>query len=169
MTIIIIFAILFIIFIVFLIIFRILNSKPIYQNIRPASLIKYLNILYERGYDGGIIYIYDSSNKRFIQFIKNIKSKGDVHIELGFPRVKWTQKYYDILKDFLIKKNINYENINDKSGKVEFIVIDCKSDIGFCIFLINEIFIKIFDIKYEDLKYNIKYENVSPREEKIGF
>ncbi|MBI9099529.1 MAG: hypothetical protein JEY91_13685 [Spirochaetaceae bacterium] len=154
--------------IILLIFFRYYLSQPIVHKVTQNQLGKYFKILLYRGYDGGYTIIEGSLKKTFLQYKKYI-TENEVYLEMSFPKAKWSQEYYDRLKEYLEKREIKYRINNSSESPIEFIDINCSNDIDFCTALTRDIFVNIFDYTDDDLNYKIKFYDVSPKDEKIGF
>ncbi len=147
-----------------------------YNNIKTIELKKFFEILLYRGYAGGVIVIEcDEKQDVFLQFVKKIekrkiekKYKNVVALELAFPLIQWSEKYYNKLHDLITREKIRYE-LEAKEGEynLEFTYINCKQNLDYCIYLAEMIYKEIFDVK--DLNFKISFKNCSPRDVRIGF
>ena len=140
-----------------------------HKRVVADDLSNLFKVLLYRGYDGGLMFIEAPDRKRFLQFRKYIKSKSNVGIELGFPLAPWSGEYYEIVKESLERKGIDY-SIAGTSGRVttEFLLIDLKQDVGKGVEVARLILGEVFGL-IPDETISLYYVNVSPKEERIGF
>lgn len=143
-------------------------SLPKVHKVAHNNLRKFFEILLYRGYDGGFLIIEGDKKIPFLQFKKYI-SDNDVYLEMSFPKVKWSMDYFPSLKKLLSNKDIHFEIKNTTDSNIDFLDIHCSKDIDFCVSLTNDIFVNIFNNSEETLDYKIKFFDVSPLDEKIGF
>ncbi|MFQ5846382.1 MAG: hypothetical protein ACE5IQ_01770 [Candidatus Methylomirabilales bacterium] len=145
----------------------IMANRPHYhKNVTLPQIRVHLHALLKRGYDGGFIIIEDMKSEKFVQYAKYIKDKGNIGLELSFPRASWSETYYEKLKDFLRSQNIPFRvQPVDSETVTEFIDIDCHSNIELALHLVEGIFCNIFHI--EDPSFRVRGENISARDELI--
>ncbi len=143
-------------------------SLPKVHKVTHSNLRKFFEVLLYRGYDGGFIIIEGHKKKPFLQFKKYI-SNDEVYLEMSFPKVKWSKDYFDSLKEQLNKKDINFRIRETIDPDIDFIDIYCSKNIDLCVSLTQDIFVNIFNHTKDSLNYKIKFYDVSPMDEKIGF
>jgi hypothetical protein len=147
--------------------FWVYGKKPyMHKNIALDDLKSFLEVLLFRGYDGGFISICIPDREEFLQFSKYIISENSIGLQLDFPLAKWSKHYYDSLKKLLIDQGIKFETQTTSKEEIpEFLVVDIKQDLDFAQVLIKQIIQSIY--KLNNVKVNLHFENVSPRNEKI--
>ena len=103
----------------------------------------------------------------FIQYLKYINNNIS-GIQLDFPCVKWSIKYYEKFKSELYINDIAFEIIkNINESVVEIIRIDFKKDLELANDISMMILNNVFLISPEE-KVQLYFKKLSPHEEKIG-
>lgn len=151
---------------IFVLVIMMAKRPHYHKNVTLAQIRVHLEALLKRGYDGGFIIIEDMKSDKFVQFGKYIKEKGNIGLELGFPKAPWAEMYYDKFKGFLRSENIRYvtQSVNSKPV-TEFIDVDCHTDIDLALKLVEGIFCDVFQIKEPSFK--VRGENISAKDELI--
>jgi hypothetical protein len=146
------------------IILVIVARRPHYHRNLALSQVKtHLEALLKRGYNGGFIIIEDMHSDRFVQLAKYIKKKGDIGIELSFPKAPWSEQYYGKFKEWLRSEKIPFIiQAVDSTPVTEFIDIDCHSNIGMALGLVESIFKDIFKIREPLLR--VRGEKISAKD-----
>ncbi len=138
-----------------------------HKNVMLSDIRVYLEALLKRGYEGGFIVISEVGSKRFIQFEKYIRGKGNIGLQLSFPRAHWSDSYFQALKSVLAGQNIRFEIQRvDADSVAEFLEVDCHSDLGLAVRLVDIIARQVFQMKDAAL-FEIRFTNVSARDELI--
>jgi hypothetical protein len=126
-------------------------------------------VLLYRGYDGGLMIIEAPDRKRFLQFRKYIKSRHNVGLECGFPRAPWSVEYYDRVRECLDGRGIDYSIApTGDRATTEFLLIDLRQDVSKGVEVARLILGEVFGLKPDEV-ISLRYLNVSPREERVGF
>lgn len=151
---------------IFLLLITMAKRPHYHKNVTLAQIRIHLEALLKRGYDGGFIIIEDMKSDKFVQFGKYVKEKGNIGLELGFPKAPWSETYYDNFKGFLRSENIRYvtQSVNSKPV-TEFIDVDCRTDIDLALRLVKGIFCDVFQIKEPSFK--VRGENISAKDKLI--
>jgi hypothetical protein len=168
-----IFLIIIIFIIAVLFAFWYLDRKPlILRKISQNDLNIHLRNLLNRGYDRGFMIIQipkDKKVKRILQFSKYIGKNKLVGLQFDYPLADWSKPYYEKLKSILNNNQIEFEIQKTNYEKVpEFIVVDIKKDIEKALYLSTLLLKELYGLSKEDT-VELFMENVSPKEEKIGF
>jgi len=145
-------------------------KKPFtHKNISQEALIKFLEILLFRGYDTGRLFITIPKDKRFLQFSKYIDEGSSVGLRFDFPLAEWSRNYYEPLRTALVKAGFEFNTERTGNDKMpEFTVIDLKQDLKSALALAQLVLQEIYELNRND-RVELYFENVSPKEEKIGF
>jgi hypothetical protein len=137
-----------------------------HKNIALDDLKRFLELLLFRGYNGGFISICIPDREEFLQLSKYITRDNSIGLQLDFPLAKWSKHYYDSFKELLIDQGIRFEiQATSDENIPEFIVVDMKQDLDFAQVLIKKIIQNIY--KFNVVKVDLHFQNVSPRDEKI--
>jgi len=144
-----------ILFLIIAIIFMFCISKgPLYS---LDKLEIPIHAILKRGYNGGFLVIQPIGSRFFLQFSKYILKKGIYGIELNFPKVSWSEQYYEELIKYCKEKGLLYKRqITD--SKSEFINIDLNQDIEKANLLTRHIFCEILQID-KNTRYSVLLEN----------
>lgn len=147
-----------------IIIVLMLGRRPHYhKNLTIPQVRIHFDALLKRGYNGGFIIIEDMNSERFIQFAKYIKKKGEIGLELSFPKAPWSEVYYEKFKQWLRSEKIPFiiQSV-DSTPVTEFIDIDCRSNIGMALGLVESIFKDVFQIREPLLR--VRGEKISAKD-----
>ena len=140
-----------------------------HRNIAQDQLEEFLEALFYRGYDGGFICIEIPKSRSFIQFSKYMGTRGVVGLQFDFPLADWSKEYYAKLSSVLNDRAVKYEiQSTGEAGVSEFLVVDLKQDVKMASYLAKLVIQDVFDLGKDDC-VDLYFENVSPRNEKIGF
>jgi hypothetical protein len=87
------------------------------------SFAYWLQILLLRGYDGGWICFTDQTTEHFVQFSKGVDTDGALSVDFVFPRVDWSNPYYEIVWQSLVAHEVPYERValREPDGPDEYI------------------------------------------------
>lgn len=146
------------------------GMKPyVHKNVSQNDLKKYLKTLLYRGYDKGFMCIDLPGRKGiFLQLNKYIQ-ENDTGIQLCFPLANWSKTYYNDIKKVLIKQSIPFSIEKKETDNVPvFLIVDFDKDLEMAYRVVKMILQEIFKIG-ENTLVNLYFENISPREEKVGF
>jgi hypothetical protein len=103
--------------------------------------------LLRSGFDEAILVVQNVGFERFIQFRKYIRDVGDFGIELGFPDVAWSQKYFAKLRAHCEENGIPYRiGTQSDHGDNEFLLVDCGQDLQMAQGLARAIWTKVFGL-----------------------
>lgn len=104
-------------------------ARPSTSRILTSDLRPYLDTLLRRGYNGSFVLIEEPGTRRFVQFAKYIKRKGDIGLELGFPRTTWSEPYFTNLQEYLVANDIPFKRQPvETPPTTEFLDVDCGTD-----------------------------------------
>ena len=102
------------------------RKGPIYT---LESLQTPIDDLVERGVNGGYLVIDIVSTKSFLQFSKYVISKSNFGIELAFPKVAWSERYFGKLQDFCVSNRVRYWiNAGTHEGECDYLRVDYGKD-----------------------------------------
>ena len=146
------------------------GSKPYkHKSIPQNDLKRFFEVLLYRGYDRGFLCIEVPQQDKFLQFSKYINGKKSVGIQFDFPLTEWSREYYELLRKVLIEKGIDFDiQKTEHEGVSEFLVVDLKQDLALALNLTKLILQSIYRLD-ENQSVDLYFENVSPKDERIGF
>lgn len=134
-----------------------------------------IEMLYYRGYDGGILFVEVRGDDRFLQLRKQIRAKGDVSLRCDFPTVAWSEPYYEKVKEYLDGAGISYR---DSFGPTDLsvhgpppqrtLVITFGNNVDTAAQFVNHVFRAVFNVD-PFTRAVATVENVDPRDTRIGF
>ena len=129
---------------------------------RDGSLNWPIRGLLRQGFHGGFLII-DVGDGRFLQLAKYIRRPKDYGIELGFPRAKWSEKYYDPVRELCAQENVSWrvERGEGKSDPLDFLFVDFGPDDVAANKFVVKILREIFHIDSVSPLY-CRLENASP-------
>lgn len=146
------------------ILYKYLLGPLVHRNVPFDQLLKFIDALLRRGRDGAFLIIKENDSKRFIQFSKYIKVKGDFGIELSFPRTDWSLPYYEDFQNYLKRQNIPFViQKTNTSPTSEFTDVDCGQDTTRAISLIEGVFREVFK-QGSSPAYEIEGRGISARD-----
>jgi len=115
-----------------------------------------ISLLLKKGLGGAFIVITEEKTNLWIQLRKYFNANEEAAIEIAFPNAPWSFFYFEKLRQYLLDKNIFFEiHKEGQKEKMEFLYIDCKSDVEKAKQLVSEIFVHIFEITGE-ANFNVK-------------
>ena len=88
-------------------------------------------------------------------------------MQFDFPKVLWSENYYELVKSE-VSKNAFQFSLEKDSDCAEFIAVDLNQDISRAVALAKLIIQSVFKLN-PNTKLDLYFENVSPKDEKIGF
>ncbi len=138
-----------------------------HRRVPLADLERFFDALLKRGFNGGFMVIEVPKTSVFIQFSKYILKKGHVGLQLDFPLVPWSEKYRESLRHELSKAGFDFRLTAGSDG-TEFVTVDLGQNIGRCVAVAKLVLQCVFGLA-QDQKVNVYFENISPRQEAIGF
>lgn len=161
-----------------LVLIRLLAGPPrpaVHSGLDPTRMRGMIEMLYYRGYDGGMLFIEVRGDDRFLQLRKHIQAKGDVSLRCDFPLVAWSERYYESVREYLDGARIAYR---DSVGPTDLavhgqppqrtLVISLGSDVGTAAQFVEHVFRDIFGV--DPVTHAVAtVENVDPRDTRIGF
>ncbi len=124
----------------------------------PAHLLK-------RGYWNGKLTISVLFSRKKVVLKKYIYSPKRYGIELHFPKVRWSAKYYQELLDYCRKEKSNFRILTDKG--IDFLCVDFGKDSAMAYVFLRLIILKIFNLN-KDKKLSFLLENASLKDELIN-
>jgi hypothetical protein len=150
--------------------------KPaVHAELDQARMRGMIEMLYYRGYDGGILFIEVKGDDRFLQIRKQILAKGSISLRCDFPLVRWSEQYYNKIRAYLDAVGIEYA---DSAGVTDLavhgpvpprtLVISLGSDINVAAQFVDHVFREIFAVD-PATRAAATVENVDPRDTRIGF
>jgi len=147
----------------------ILSKEFVIKNVDNSQLNEMFQTLLFRGSDGAFLVIKKKRNKPFVQFKKFIVKKGTVDLHFDFPKAKWSEIYFDKVKELLISKDIPYRisPVTDEDP-LSFIKVNFHEDVNKCVDIVESIFTEVFKLEPE-IKYVLKFSSISPHDIKVGF
>jgi hypothetical protein len=105
------------------------SARPYTWRVLATDLGPYLDRLLRRGYNGSFVLIEEPGTGRFVQFAKYIKRKGDIGLELGFPRTTWSEPYFRNLQEYLVANDIPFKRQPVATPPTtEYLDVDCGTD-----------------------------------------
>jgi hypothetical protein len=132
-----------------------------------AEVPGYLQTLLRRGYDRAFIIITDIPTDRFVQFAKYVRPQREIGLQLGFPRVEWSEEFYEAVQAFLEAHDIPFSIQPTGAPPVtEMLHVDCGRDVDRATFLVERIFRDIFAIP-ADRSFRVRGEGMSFKDELI--
>ena len=145
-------------------------KKPyIHKNISQPALSKFLEVLLFRGYDAGRLFITIPNEKKFLQFSKYIDTNSSAGLRFNFPLADWSRSYYEPLKRALANAGFELDIKPTGDDRIpEFTVVDLKHNLQSALALALLVLKDIYGLNENDL-VELYFENVSPKDEKIGF
>lgn len=145
------------------------KTPYIHRAVHQQELRKFLEVLLYRGYDRGFICVQVPKDVRFLQFSKYIMNGQRVGLQLDFPLAPWSKDYYELLRTLLREKRILCEvEKTGQDGVTEFLVVDVKQDLSLAFDLTQLILQNLYGLD-EDVRVELYFSGVSPRDERIGF
>ena len=101
-----------------------------WQCLDETGIERGLALLLKRGYDGGYGIFTDKQTARFIQFRKYIVNRGEIGLEMHFPRAPWSERFYREVPPLLNRLGIPYSRVPLATDPVvEVIQADFGADI----------------------------------------
>lgn len=145
-------------------------KKPfIHKNISQQSLTKFFEALLFRGHNTGCLFIGIPNETKFLQFSKYIDAQSSVGLRFDFPLADWSRNYYEPLKKALANGGFEFAIKPTGDDRIpEFIVVDLKQNLESALALTLLALRDIFRLNPNEL-VELYFENVSPKDEKIGF
>jgi len=145
-------------------------KKPfMHKNISQQDLGTFLEVLLFRGYDRGRLFIRIPNDIRFLQFSKYIDKDSSVGLHFDFPLAEWSTNYYGPLKIALANAGFLFDIKPTGDGRIpEFIVVELKQNSKSALTLALLVLQDIYGLNEND-PIELYFENVSPKDEKIGF
>lgn len=157
---------------------RFMSGPPrpaIHSDLDSKRMRGMIEMLYHRGYDGGILFIEVRGDDRFLQIRKQIRAKGDVSLRCDFPMVAWSEQYYGRVREYLDSAGVAYR---DSVGPTDLevlgqtpqrtLVISLGSDVDVAVQFVDHVFRVIFNVD-PVAQAVATVENVDPRDTRIGF
>jgi hypothetical protein len=107
-----------------------------------------IEALLRRGYNGGFLVIKVPYSSKFVQLRKYIHSPGKYGIELGFPRAKWSEMYFDDVFAYCKRAGLQPVLKDEiwRNSTMEFIYADFGRDIDMAHSCILYILIEILRV-----------------------
>ena len=163
------FAFLFILILVGCFIWR-RGKKPYkHRDISQDHLKQFLEVLLFRGYEGGFLCIEIPDDHRFLQFSKYVAGKDSVGLQFDFPLAAWSRAYFEPLKRILNEERIKFEiQKTVRKAVPEFLLVDVEQDLELALRLAKLTLQSVYGLD-ESQHVDLYFENVNPRDEKIGF
>lgn len=91
---------------------------------RSDEFKDWIEYLYKEGGNLSTLVFWIKKNKNFVQY-KKYEEKDGVHIEIIFPKVKWSIPYIEKIVDTLNKKGVSSTEIRaNSSDELDLIVCD---------------------------------------------
>ena len=145
-------------------------KKPfMHKNISQQDLGTFLEVLLFRGYDRGRLFIRIPNDIRFLQFSKYIDKHSSVGLHFDFPLADWSRNYYERLKIALANAGFQFEIKPTGDDRIrEFIVVELRQNLESALSLALLVLQDIYGLNQND-PIELYFENVSPKDEKIGF
>mgnify|MGYP001558377768 CR=1 FL=1 len=139
------------------------------KNISQKEIATYIQLLLDRGFDGGVLVIEVPKTHYFVQFSKYIIRPGVVGLRLSFPRAPWSEELFAGMRRLVEEKGYFYRLENVEKGNVSgFLVVDLKTAVDKATELTQLILARIFTL--DSLQtVDITCWNISHLDEKIGF
>jgi hypothetical protein len=142
------------------------GKKPYkHKGLAVDDLEKYFATLLNRGFNGGFLVIEVPKRPLFIQFSKYIGKQGSIGLQFDFPRVGWSENYYELVKNEASKSKFQF-SLQRGSDHTEFITINLNQDIAQAVVLSKLVLQSVFKLD-PATKLNLFFGNVSPKDEKI--
>jgi hypothetical protein len=133
----------------------------------PRACVRILDTLLTRGADGCFVVIEEPGAERFVQFAKYIKKEGDIGLQLGFPRITWSEPYYARLEEYLVANSIAFSR--QKVGTVlttEFLDVDCGEDTGLAFRITVDILTSIFQTP-SSTRLKVRFSDLSLHDKRV--
>ena len=151
-------------------------SKPaIHAGLDGARMRLMLEMLYYRGFDGAVLFLEVPGSKAFLQIRKEIRSPGRVILKSEFPLVPWTRDYYPRVAAYLDSVGIPHvDSLRASSTEYEgpaperALMIELGNDLQTAERYIDHVSRHILAID-PARQLEATFQNVSPRDVKIGF
>ncbi len=142
------------------------GKKPYkHKGLIVNELEKYFTTLLNRGFNGGFLVIEVPKRQLFIQFSKYVGKQGNIGLQFDFPRVGWSENYYELVKNEASKSKFQF-SLQRGSDHTEFITIDLKQDITQAVVLAKLVLQSVFKLD-PVARLDLFFGNVSPKDEKI--
>ena len=140
------------------------GKKPYkHLGISQGDLKRFLETLLFRGYPNGMMYV-ELPNKVKLVFSKYLNETNSVGIQFSIPLTEGPASYGERVKAIFEDNEVGFE-----VKKIQkLLIVDLKQDVELGQNLARLVFENLFRLKDSD-KVDLYFENVSARNEKIGF
>lgn len=153
----------------FIIYLYVVNMGPVKKGVALDELQYYVNTLYRSGYDLGIVIFTRDGGREFVQVMKHLLKPKGAEIIIDFPKAPWSEKHYSQLHKYLQKYEIKY-SVQPKSedSPLEYTTLNLDDNTKKCSEVVKALFVDVMGFDERSTTVNVKYINVSPKNEKIG-
>jgi hypothetical protein len=133
-------------------------------NVYFCDFKKNIDILLKRGGNHAFLIFQPKESNVFVQLRKLITAPGKYGIEISFPKVSWSETYYDRVASLCEERNVEY--VQSRDGGVLFIHIPFGKDVTMAAQFTEDIFIKVFRFE-KSTRFEIKFDNISALDELV--
>jgi hypothetical protein len=122
------------------------GSKPVkHRNLTPERITTLVEMLLERGADGGALFIKERGGARFVQFAKYVGHAGRVGIQTDFPLAPWSEPFYEGVCRCITKLGLTSREMNTgREDTKRFLTVDfgrnVKQATAFITCVVEEVF-----------------------------